>query len=155
MKARVLLSVAAIAVMVTASVAAPKVSLKGVKCVMNPKMAAKAKASVDFKGAKVYFCCGNCAKAFTAKQKDPKVATKGNHQLVATKQVKQAKCPLTGGKLNPATKIKVQGAELAFCCNMCKGKANKAKGADQLALVFSDKAFKKAGFAVPKKKAKK
>ena len=35
MKARVLLSVAAIAVMVTASVAAPKVSLKGVKCVIN------------------------------------------------------------------------------------------------------------------------
>tara|TARA_B100000686_G_scaffold295205_1_gene325895 strand:- start:77 stop:544 length:468 start_codon:yes stop_codon:yes gene_type:complete len=152
MKARLLMSVAAVAILVTASVAAPKLNLKGVKCVMNAKAAAKAKSSADFKGGKVYFCCGNCAKAFATKQKDPKVATSGNHQLVATKQVKQAKCPLSGGKLNASTKIKVQGAEVAFCCNNCKGKASKAKGADQLALVFSDAAFKKAGFAVPKKK---
>ena len=56
--------------------------------------------------------------------------------------------------MNASTKIKVQGAEVAFCCNNCKGKASKAKGADQLALVFSDAAFKKAGFAVPKKEKK-
>ena len=59
MKARLFMSVAAVAILVTASVAAPKLNLKGVKCVMNAKAAAKAKSSADFKGGKVYFCCGN------------------------------------------------------------------------------------------------
>ena len=56
MKARILMSVAAVAILVTASVAAPKLNLKGVKCVMNAKAAAKAKSSADYKGGKVYFC---------------------------------------------------------------------------------------------------
>ena len=79
-----------------------------------------------------------------------KYATKANHQLVETKQAKLTACPLTGGKLNPETKIQVAGLDVCFCCNNCKGKVEKAKGDEQLDLVFGDKAFEK-GFKVEKK----
>ena len=38
-----------------------------------------------------------------------------------------------------------------FCCDNCKGKVEKAKDDEKLELVFSDKAFEKAGFKVEKK----
>ena len=76
--------------------------------------------------------------------KDEVVDAKGNAQLVATKQAKQAKCPFTGGPLK--TKLTVAGAQIQFCCNNCKGKASKLKGDDQLVALFGDAAFKKAGF---------
>jgi YHS domain-containing protein len=121
-------------------------NLEGVKCLMNPKAAAKADKSVSYKGGKVFFCCDNCPKKFDAE----KNATAANHQLVQSGQAKQAKCPLSGGDLNADTKIKVAGAEVAFCCNMCKGKVMEAKGDAQIDMVFSNKAFEKAGFKVGK-----
>ncbi len=101
-------------------------------------------------GGQVYFCCENCPKAFA--ENPAKFATKANLQLVLTKQAKQEKCPLSGGDLNKETTVAVSGAGVTFCCNNCKGKVEKATGDDQLALVFSDAAFKK-GFKVPEKKA--
>jgi len=134
------------ALLASAAAFAADPNLEGVKCLTNPKAAAKADKSVSYKGGKVFFCCDNCPKKFDAE----KNATAANHQLVQSGQAKQAKCPLSGGDLNPDTKIKVAGAEVSFCCNMCKGKVNDAKGDAQIEMVFSNKAFEKAGFKVGK-----
>ena len=130
-----------------------KVNLKGVNCFLKKTkdgkpIPVKAACAVDYKGAKVYFCCGGCKAKFA---KDAKCraanAHKANHQLAATGQATLKKCVLSGGKLNPAAKIKVNGVTICFCCNMCKGKVLKAK--DKVALAFSDKAFAK-GYVVAK-----
>lgn len=141
MRARVLIGLAAAAMLALTSVyAADEVKLDGVHCVVAGTKAAKADNAVDYKGGKVYFCCMNCPKAFAADT--AKFAAKANHQLVATKQAKQKACPLTGEAVDAATKIKVDGAEIAFCCDMCKGKAEASK--DQVNLLFNNKAFEKA-----------
>lgn len=128
------------------SLFAADIKLEGVKCIMNPKAAAKADKSVDYKGGKVFFCCDNCPKAFA--KDTAKHATQANLQLVATGQAKQQHCPLSGGDLNPATKIKVGGVDVCFCCEKCQAKATEAKDA-AVELIFSDKAFDK-GFKVSK-----
>ena len=74
------------------------------------------------------------------------MAAKANAQLVASKQYVQKGCPFSGGELNAETKIKVGGAEVAFCCNNCKGKAEKMEGDAQLEALFGEKAFKTAKF---------
>ena len=131
--------------------AADKIDLKDVKCVMNPKAAAKATKSVKYKSGKVFFCCDNCPKAFASKVKEDKlVAAKGNHQLIATKQVKQHACPFSGGPAKAETAIKVAGASIAFCCENCQGKAKGMEGKDQILALFGDDAFKKAGFKLAK-----
>jgi YHS domain-containing protein len=142
----------AFAALVAVSFAAD-VDLSDVKCVMRPTAAAKADKSVDYKGGKVYFCCANCPKGFAAKieAKDKVVAAKGNKQLVETGQAKQAKCPFTGGPMKE--KLTVAGAEIQFCCNNCKGKAEKMEGDDQVVALFGDEAFKKAGFKVGEEKS--
>ncbi|HLJ10804.1 MAG TPA: hypothetical protein VKU82_06425, partial [Planctomycetaceae bacterium] len=106
--------------------AADTVKLDGVKCIVNAKADAKADKTRDYKGGKVYFCCDNCPKAFDKDEK--KFSTKANAQLVATGQAKQHKCPLSGADLNKDTEIKVGGAKVQFCCNMCTGKVEKATG---------------------------
>lgn len=148
MKSRMFAAMGVVALVLSAALYAEdkKDALKDVKCPVSGQPV-KADKTVDYKGGKVYFCCENCPKAFDAK----KHGTKANHQLVATGQAKQEKCPFTGGKLNPETKITVAGANVCFCCNMCKGKAEKAKGDEQLTLIFSDAAFEKGGFKVAKK----
>ena len=128
--------------------AADEIKLEGVKCVVAPRDA-KAANAVDYKGGKVFFCCMNCPKAFKADT--AKFAAKANHQLVATGQAKQSKCPLTGEDVDTATKITVNGAAICFCCDMCKGKAEKST--EQIELLFNDKAFEKAGFKVAKPKS--
>lgn len=109
--------------------------------------AAKEDQTAAYKGAKAYFCCGDCKGAF---EKDSaKFATKANAQLVSTGQATQAKCPLSGGKLNPDASVEVAKVKVGFCCNNCKGKVAEAKGDAQAELVFSDAAFAK-GFEVKK-----
>jgi YHS domain-containing protein len=117
-------------------------------CPVSGKPAAEDKTA-DYKGAKVYFCCENCPKAFA--KDTAKFATKANQQLVATGQATEVKCPLSGAKLNPETAVDVGGTKVAFCCNNCKGKVEAAKGDAQAELVFSDAAFSK-GFEVKKAK---
>lgn len=153
MKARSLLAVfASVAVLGVSLYAADKIDLKDIKCVMNPKAAAKAEKSVDFKGGKVFFCCDNCPKGFAKKIEDGDklVAAKGNAQLVATHQAKQEKCVFTGGPLK--TKLEVGSATVQFCCENCLGKAKKMEGDDQLIALFGDAAFEKGGFKVGKDK---
>jgi hypothetical protein len=137
----------AIMAVACATVIAGEVDLKGVKCVVASARPAQMSKSADYKDGKVYFCCGNCLGKFN---KDAKpFASKANMQLVSTKQYEQKACPFSGGDLNPETAIKVAGTKVAFCCNGCKGKAEKAEGAEQVKLVFGDKAFEK-GFAKKK-----
>jgi YHS domain-containing protein len=97
---------------------------------------AKADKSVDFDGGKVYFCCGNCPKAFEADT--AKFAAKAHQQMVATGELVQKGCPFNGKAVNPSTIISIGDAEVGFCCNNCKGKAEAASGDEQVALVFGD-----------------
>jgi len=120
-------------------------------CPISGKAVNKSVA-VDYKGGKVFLCCPGCTGAF--KKNTAKYATKANLQLVATGQAKQAKCPLTGGKCNPDTATDVAGVKVCFCCGGCKGKVTKAKGDEQIELLFNDKAFAKA-FKVAKAEKKK
>lgn len=118
------------------------------KCPVSGKEVTK-KVSASYEGADVYVCCKNCKKAV---ETDPsKFTTKINHQLVQTEQAKNVNCPLAGKKINPDTKITIAGADVAFCCNGCKGKVAKLADEDkQIEMVFNDKAFKK-GFEIVKK----
>jgi YHS domain-containing protein len=95
---------------------------------------AKEASAVAYKGAKVYFCCNNCPKKFEA---DPaKFAAKANAQLLQTAQAVQVACPLSGKPCNPEKTTEVAGVKVAFCCDGCKGKAEKAS--DALAMLFGD-----------------
>jgi len=114
-------------------------------CPVAKTKAAKEDKSAEYRGAKVYFCCGNCPGAF--KKDTAKYAARANMQLVQTGQAEQVKCPFSGGELNADTKIKVGDAEVAFCCEKCQAKAEKATGDEQLELVWGDKSFDK-GFKV-------
>lgn len=131
--------------MLVAVVGAAEEKLSG-KCPVSGKDIVK-DASVEYKGAKVYFCCPGCPDAF--KGDTAKYASKANQQLVQTGQAKQEKCPLSGQKLNPDTAVKVGEVAVTFCCTNCQGKVAKAEGDAQRDLVFSDVAFEK-GFKVAK-----
>ncbi len=147
-KAAFLVLALAAAVALPRLMAADDVKLNGAKCPVAGTKAAVADKSAEYRGAKVYFCCGGCPDAF-AKDK-AKFATKANHQLVQTSQAKQEKCPLSGGDLNKDANLEVAGVKVGFCCNDCKGKVEKAKDDEKLEMVFADKAFDKA-FKVSKK----
>jgi hypothetical protein len=131
--------------------AADEIKLEGIKCIMNPDHPAQAAQAVDHKGGKIFFCCENCPPAFAIKVKtDQKVIARANHQLVATGQAKQENCPFTGDLVQAGTSIKVQGAEIAFCCEDCKAKGDSLKDDAQLTALFGDEAFQLAKFTVKK-----
>ena len=128
--------------LLSVSANAADIDLSNAKCPVAKTKPAVAGQSVEYNGATVYLCCGNCKKAFS---KNPaKFAARANAQLVATKQAKQKCCPLTGGKLNGSTVITVAGAKVCFCCNNCKGKAEGKEGDAQVDFIFGKEAFKKA-----------
>ena len=129
------------------SVYAEKVDVSKVKCLISGA-AAKEDKTADWKGGKVYFCCGNCQKKFTDDSKS--FAAKANHQLIASGQVTQGACPFSGGELNKDASVEFKGAKISFCCNNCKGKAEKMSDDDKVAKLFGDEAFEKAKFAVAK-----
>lgn len=135
------LLIASASVFAAGSTATDKVELEGVKCAVADKDA-KADKSAKYKEGKVYFCCNGCEGKFA---KTPeKFATQANRQLVQTHQYVQTGCPISGGKINPETLIKVDGTEVAFCCNKCKAKVEGAEGKEASELVFGEKAFVKA-----------
>jgi len=141
MSLRITLGLGIVAFLLLATAyAADEIKLDGVNCLVAGNKPAKAENFVAYKEGKIFFCCMNCPKAFAADT--AKFAAKANHQLAATKQAKQAKCPLSGEDIDASTAIKVSGVEVAFCCDMCKGKAEAEK--DQVAFLFNDKAFDKA-----------
>ncbi len=95
--------------------------------------AAKKESFVKFLGKKVYFCCDNCPKGFAKDKK--KFANKAKNQLLATGQIVQVACPITGKPVVKSTAIKVNLASVAFCCGNCKAKAEKSD--DQPKLIFA------------------
>ncbi|MEK6246882.1 MAG: hypothetical protein N2C12_01800 [Planctomycetales bacterium] len=101
--------------------------------------------SASHHGGKVFFCCGNCLKAY-AKNPD-NFATKANQQLVVTGQALQSGCPISGNKTKADTATKIGGIDISFCCKGCLGRVNKSSGDDQLELVFGPDPFEK-GFTV-------
>ncbi len=121
---------------------AETLDLTGIHCLFADK-AVNPEKSADYKDGKVYFCCGNCLGKF--KESPEEVCIQRHMQLVATKQYVQKSCPLSGGPLNPDTKLKVGDADVTFCCNNCKGKVAGAEPAEQLEMGFSDKAFEESG----------
>ena len=127
--------------------AVKKIDLKDIKCPVSG-MAVKEDKHLAYKGAQVFFCCENCPKAFEKEIKtNAKFQTAANEQLVATKQAKQVKCPITGKDIDATKTEKVDGVTVAFCCGNCKAAVAKAEGAEKTAMVFSDAAFTK-GFKV-------
>jgi YHS domain-containing protein len=130
-----LVALAGVAVCVGSIALAAVKEPAAVKC---PVSGAPSKADkfVEFDGGKVYFCCGNCPKAFEANT--AKYAAKGHQQMVATGELVQKGCPFNGKPVNPSTLIMIGDAEVGFCCNNCKGKAEAASGDEQVALVFGD-----------------
>src|SRR5258708_40323576 len=146
---RISLLAVALGFALTSVYAAEEIKLDGVKCIVARKNPAKADKTRDYKDGKVYFCCDNCPMKF---DKDAKTYTeKANAQLVQTAQAKQGKCPISGQDFNKEKELTVNGAKVNFCCDMCKGKVEKASDEDKLKLCFSDEAWKKADFKVEKK----
>jgi len=142
MRFRALVSFVAVAAVVTASIAfAAAKKPADCSCPISGQPA-KADKSAELDGGKVYFCCGNCQAAF--KKAPEEHAAKAHLQMVATGELVQTGCPFNGRDVNPSTVITIGDAEVGFCCNNCKGKAEKAEGDDQIALVFGDisKGFK-------------
>ena len=142
MRFRALVSFVAVAAVVTASIAfAAAKKPADCSCPISGQQA-KADKSAELDGGKVYFCCGNCQAAF--KKAPEEHAAKAHLQMVATGELVQTGCPFNGRDVNPSTVITIGDAEVGFCCNNCKGKAEKAEGDDQIALVFGDisKGFK-------------
>ena len=137
----------ALAVLGTSFAVAEKLKLEDLKCVVSNKKI-NPDAKVEYRESDLYFCCPGCPGAFD-KNKE-KFAAKANHQIVATGQWKQEKCPFSGGKLNPDTAVKVAGVEVCFCCKNCKKKVTDAEEAKQVDMVFGEKPFEK-GFALAKK----
>lgn len=137
------LMVASVTVVASETDLASDVNLEGVKCIVAPRDAQVSK-SADYKEGKVYFCCGGCAGKFAASEK--KYATQANRQLVQTKQYEQTGCPLSGGDVDPATAVTVDGTSVAFCCGKCKAAVEGAEDKEKSKMVFGEKAFKK-GFA--------
>jgi len=105
--------------------------------------------SAEHRGGKVYFCCAGCIEKFTKDK--AKYEAKANAQLVLTGQARQKGCPLSGGKVDPAVKLEVDGVPVGFCCEGCQGKVKKASADKQRDMVFGEEGFEKA-FALKEKK---
>ena len=123
---------------------AEKIDFAKVKCMVSGAAAKEAKTS-EWKECNVYFCCDNCKGKFDADKKA--MAAKANHQLIATGQVTQKACPFSGGELNKDATVEFKGAKVSFCCNNCKGKAEKMSDDDKVANLFGEEAYGKAKFA--------
>lgn len=137
-------AVALVAVLSFNAVAEDSANLEGLKCPVS-KQPINPEKFVAHNGGNVYFCCGNCPKAFKLDNEDH--VARANHQLAASGQATQAKCPISGGKFKDEQSSEVSGVTVKFCCKNCKGKVNGAEGDEQIKLVFSDDAFKK-GYTV-------
>lgn len=150
MKSRIVALFALVSLVVVGTLVAEdaaKVDWAKIKCVVSGKPV-NVEKKAEFKGAEVYFCCPGCAASYA---KDAtKFTAKSNHQLVATGQAKQEGCPMSGKPVKADAKVSIGGVDVAFCCNNCKGAAEKMAADEQVSKVFGDEAFAKA-FKVSKK----
>jgi hypothetical protein len=96
-------------------------------------------STVAFEGGKVQFCCGKCKAIFMMGPE--KFASAARHQLVATGQFHQVKCPRCGGELGSGPGVEIAGVTVLFCSDECRAAVAKAAPADQEEMVFGAKAF--------------
>ncbi len=134
MKFRLCLTALAVVALVAAS-ALRAADSPALKCPVSGK-AVDATKTVDFNGGKVAFCCENCPKAFTAAP--AKFTAKANLQLVQSKQLKQAKCPLTARDVAADKSVDVEGVKVGLCCGNCLKKAQGASGDALITLLFGN-----------------
>jgi len=117
--------------------------LSGIKCVVNGDENASSNATVEYRDAKVHVCCPSCVKTFKANPDE--FSTRANHQLVLTGQYQQAKCPITGDKVDPKVTSNVAGTSVAFCCSACMKKVGGVEGMKEKSeMVFGNEAFEKS-----------
>jgi hypothetical protein len=128
MRSRLLVSALALSMVLAARLSAEDTVKAECKCPVSGK-ACKAEHFVEFEGGKVYFCCGNCPKAFENDKE--KFAAKARHQMVINGQLEQEHCPITHKAFKDGTEIQVSGAEIKFCCNNCKGSVEKMATDDE------------------------
>ena len=134
LKSRLCLTALAVVALVAAS-ALRAADSPALKCPVSGKPVDATK-TVDFNGGKVAFCCENCPKAFTAAP--DKFKAKANLQLVQSKQLKQAKCPLTGRPCAADKSVEVEGVKVGLCCGNCQKKADSTSGDALVTLLFAD-----------------
>jgi YHS domain-containing protein len=94
---------------------------------------------VEHKGAKLQFCCEGCVKMF--KDTPTKFAVTANHQLVATKQARQEKCPLCGGKTDGKTTTEIAGVKVALCSEGCAKRLADTAAKERPNLIFGAEPF--------------
>ena len=103
-----------------------KAAEKPVTNKMCPLMADETnpKWRTEYKGQYVYFCCSGCIDMFKS---DPEAAiAKLSDEDKAAIQ-KNTKCPISGETIeNWDTRTEYNGKLVYFCCDMCKGKFEKA-----------------------------
>lgn len=109
---------------------------------------ANEKTVVEHKGAKLQFCCAVCVKEF--KKTPEKFAAVTNHQIVATQQAKQVKCPITGAAPDPTLTVDVAGVAVQFATSDARRKVADATVRERMQLVFSEAAFARAFVAASK-----
>jgi hypothetical protein len=102
-----------------------------------------------YKGHIVQFCCKECVGEF--KNSTSKFSAVANHQLVATRQAEQERCPVTGAAFDPAISAEVAGVVIRFANGGARATVRNADEAHRVVLVFGDPAFGKA-FRVAEKK---
>ncbi len=124
--------------------AADELDITGAMCPVGGSHAVET-ISVDYRGGKVYFCCGGCDSSFLG---DPgKYAAKANQQLVVTGQAKQTASPLSGKAVNAAYSLELGGAKVLFASEAERDGVAAQEEAAQVEAVFNDEAFDK-GFQV-------
>ena len=127
--------------------------LDGLKCFIMKKRKVKKKKVITFKGAQLYLCCGTCVRRM--KKTPQKYMAKANHQIVLTGQFIQKACPVSGGKLDGKTTLKVAGVEVKFASKSHRDKVAKLSVDKQIKALFGNDGFKKGKFTLKKKSKKK
>jgi len=143
MKTRIIIAALAVGLVVGSNLLAEVTKPEDTKCPVSGK-ASKASENVEFEGGKVYFCCGNCPKAFE-KDKE-KFAAKARQQMMLTGELEQVHCPITHKAFKADQTVDVGGVSVAFCCGNCKGKVEKQSADEQVTTCFAKAdCFKAAG----------
>ena len=79
---------------------------------------------IEYKGKKVYFCCGGCDDMFLKEpekyiDKLPQFKDADNETEEVSRAGVQTKCPVMGGDINKDIFIEYKGKKVYFCCKGC------------------------------------
>jgi hypothetical protein len=101
--------------------------------------------ALAFEGGQLQFCCGKCKANFA--KAPAKFTANAHHQLVATGQARQVKCPLCGKERGFVVPVTVGGVTVGFSSDECADAARKATPAERMEMLFGAQAFVR-GFTV-------